>query len=170
MVDIKEIENLLIKEKEWKYLGEVDSKKRPVNSLLTLDEVAFDQNKPTIILNENMEAWEKMVLRKVKDKEFSNYKYSKINPNIDNEVEFDMVDAAPCELDKDELTELFEEIDHELTKMTDIGGAMVGVFSQTEEEKEEVVEKINIKKKQKKTKRDNKDLKYLRQKKNVTII
>lgn len=154
MYNIKEIEKNLIKKKDWQFLGEVDSKKRPVNSLLNKKEIHYDvteQIEP-ISTKQNLEI-QKMTLQRLREGTFDNFDFSKEYTVEEEEIEKN-------EEDNKDIVDLYNEIESELLKISDFGS--FGYMPDTEI--------VSVTKKE--VKKDKKKLKAktLGNIKNVTVL
>ena len=114
---IEEIEKLLVKPKEWKYAGEVDVRKRPKNSLLTQEEIAFEQGVPLVAFSSKQnDEVERVTLQRIREGTFDNHVYS-----AKEQVEIaDEVEEAECAEAKD-VVSLYNEIEGELMGIVDFG-------------------------------------------------
>ncbi|WUR03911.1 U3 small nucleolar RNA-associated protein (MPP10) [Vairimorpha necatrix] len=109
-----EIEKELIKKKDWKYLGEVDKKKRPLNSLLTKNDFSYDVTEQieSISQKQNVEIM-KMALLRVREGTFDNYDFTVVEKQ-EEEIEYN-------EEENKDVVELYNEIESELLKISDFG-------------------------------------------------
>lgn len=115
--EIENIERDLIKDKNWKYTGESESKKRPVNSLLSAD-LDFDTNHTNIaITKEESNNIYKYICLRFKEKTFDNYEFKEIEPEVIEEN----YDLKLIETNK-EIFEMYDKIEREIKKMVDYGG------------------------------------------------
>lgn len=154
MYDITEIEKNLIKKKDWQYLGEVDNKKRPVNSLLKKKEIQYDVTEliEPISTKQSIEI-QKMTLQRIREGTFDNYDFTV--ENIETEEEL-----VNNEEENEDILQLYNEIESELLKISDFGS--IGYMPDIE-----IVSTIK-----KEVKKDKKKLKAktLGNIKNVTVL
>ncbi|KAH9412122.1 hypothetical protein HK407_01g00130 [Ordospora pajunii] len=114
---IEEIEKLLVKDKEWRHMGEVDKTKRPKDSLLAQKEIDFRQGPPLVPFSSKQnDEIERVTLKRIREGTFDNYEY-KIKQVI--EV-VDDVDSVECE-EANDIIALYNEIEGDLMKMVDFG-------------------------------------------------
>lgn len=145
-------------QKNWRHLGEVTKKDRPVDSLLKCD-IDFDQQRPHIAIAKDTEAiLQKIVQRRLKEKDFDNFIQKKEDVFLQDDSEASEV--SDDNLTKEEMTDLFWVVDNELSKMSDFGGTTIGVLKD-----EKVFEE-----KKKKTKKIDEDVKNLKKNKNVKFL
>lgn len=114
---IEEIEKLLVKPKEWRYAGEVDMRRRPKNSLLTQEEIDFEQGPPLVAFSSRQnDEVERLTLQRIREGTFDNHVY-----NAKEQVEMaDDVDEADDAETKD-IVSLYNEIEGDLMAMVDFG-------------------------------------------------
>ncbi|EOB14435.1 hypothetical protein NBO_28g0074 [Nosema bombycis CQ1] len=154
MTPLSEIEKQLVKKKDWLYTGEVDSKKRPLNSLLSTKDIDFevaDQFEP-ISSKQNSEI-QRLTLQRLREGTFDNFSFN-FKEEICVEEEEDVLDL--------DLVTLFNEIEGELIKISDFGsiGFLPDVKIKIKEEKI----------KGGKVKEGKKKVKNLEKVKNVTVL
>lgn len=115
--NIEEIERSLVGPKEWKYLGEVDVKKRPKNSLLTQREIEFEQGVPFVPFSSKQnDEIERMTLQRIRERTFDNHVYRGVQKV---EVVEEMYETEDLEI-KD-IVALYNEIEGDLMRITDFG-------------------------------------------------
>jgi U3 small nucleolar ribonucleoprotein component len=114
--DARRIEEMLVSKKDWKYTGEVRASARPKNSLLDV-EVDFDTTLLNIALtpDQNSEVAKYIALR-FRERTFDNYEFKKVREKPDVET----YSIEECATDK-EILALYESIEKELWKITDLG-------------------------------------------------
>jgi U3 small nucleolar RNA-associated protein MPP10 len=115
--DLREIEKLLVKPKEWRYLGEVDKTKRPKNSLLSQRDIEFKQGVPLVPLSskQNNEV-ERITLQRIREGTFDNYEFK-----VTREVEVIEEVYETKDLELSEIVALYNEIEEDLMRITDFG-------------------------------------------------
>lgn len=115
--DIEEIEKLLVKPKEWKYMGEVDVNKRPKDSLLTQNEIDFEQGPPLVPFSSKQnDEIERITLQRIRERTFDNHMYSTAQ-----KVEVVEEVYATEDLEIKDIIALYNEIEGDLMKITDFG-------------------------------------------------
>lgn len=114
--DPKAIEESLVAKKDWKYAGEVRASARPKNSMLGTD-VDFDTTISNIALTpeQNSEV-ARYIAQRFREKTFDNYEFSSVEKSTNAETH----EGGSCATDK-EILELYESIERELRKITDMG-------------------------------------------------
>lgn len=114
---IEEVERMLVEAKEWKYMGEVDTRKRPKNSLLKQEEIDFEQGPPLIPFScKQNDEIERITLQRIREGTFDNHTY---NTKEKVEVMEEVYDTEDLEI-KDIIC-LYNEIEGDLMKITDFG-------------------------------------------------
>ncbi|KAF9764053.1 U3 small nucleolar ribonucleoprotein MPP10 [Nosema granulosis] len=128
MSNLKEIEQELVKKKDWQLMGEVDEFKRPANSLLSKKDIDFDVSEQfePISSKQNLDI-QRLTLQRLREGTFDNYSYS-----FKEEV---VVEEEGCE--DGDILELYNEIESELLKISDFGslGFLPDVKIEIKEEK-----------------------------------
>lgn len=149
--------------KNWKNIGEVTKTDRPINSLLSA-KIDFDQRKPFLPVSADIEVeLKKLVKQRIKEKNYDNFKPTKIENKIFEDVKEEDVEEYEEDMTKEEMIALFWKIDNELTKMCDFSNfCALGV------EKDE--KKIFEERKKPKKNKDEKIIKELAKNRNVRIV
>lgn len=147
--------------KNWKYLGEVEKINRPANSLLDLD-IHFDQARPAVPLSADLEKELRgIVAVRLKARQFDNFVRREVPDAVFEAVEEDAADDE--DMAREEMVDLFWEIDAELSRMCDFGGVYALGIEKTREK--------NIFAEKKRVGRGNeKILRDLRKKRNVRVV
>lgn len=155
--------------KNWRYTGEVSKEDRPINSLLDTN-ILFDQNRPNVPISKDSEAeLKKIILRRLKEKQFDNFIPKKKEDTVfeDNE-KVESESQYEEDMTKEEMVELFWEIDAELNKICNFGNNCVIGVEKINEKKIFEEKKIDRKKENRK-KKTEKLLKEMKKNKNVKI-
>jgi U3 small nucleolar RNA-associated protein MPP10 len=174
--EIKKVEKELVKSKEWKYLGEIDSKSRPINSLLDQEGIQFEQNNPILQLSraEDNEI-EKMVIRRVREKKFDNFVFKGEDERVFETECSEDNEYSKNDLSKTEIYELYSLIDNELNRISDFGGSHLftdGCIKKKEDSRDKSVDNnvFDEEKKKKVTKKNSEAINVLKKNKNVKIV
>ncbi|EEQ82970.1 hypothetical protein NCER_100234 [Vairimorpha ceranae BRL01] len=151
--NLSDIEKELIKTKDWRYKGEVDKFKRPVNSLLTEKDINYDvaEKLEPISNKQNIEIM-KMTLQRLREGTFDNYDFT-VTQIEEEELEYN-------EEENKDVVELYNEIESELLKISDFGS--FGFMPDTE-----VKSFLKAEVKQDKKRKNVKSLENI---KNVTVL
>ncbi|KAM0672273.1 U3 small nucleolar ribonucleoprotein [Ordospora colligata] len=156
---IEEIEKFLVKDKEWKHMGEVDKSKRPKDSLLAQKEIDFRQGPPLVPFSSKQnDEIERVTLKRIREGTFDNYEY-KTKHVVEVVDAVDDVNEVECEETKD-IISLYNEIEGDLMNMVDFGN---NGFVPDAEVRSVRIEEAGINKKKQNTK-------CLDKIKNVTVI
>lgn len=152
--DLKKIEQDLIKPKSWEHFGEVDKTKRPVNSLLSKQDLSYavtDKIEP-ISVKQNNEIL-KLTLQRLREGTFDNYNFEFI-------TEFDQEEEKVEEEEEnvEDIELLYNEIEGLLLGISDFGR-----FGYMPDTKFVVKKKVEIKS-------NKKNVKSLQNIKNVTVL
>lgn len=154
--------------KNWKLLGEVQKQNRPTDSLLNMN-INFAQTRPSVPQSTTTEnELKQLIIKRIKSKEFDNYIFKKDidqvfsdeNKNDESESESD----GNEDMTKEEMINLFWEIDADLAKICDFGSSYATGIEKIKEKNIFDEKKID---KNKKT--DEKILRELKKKRNVTV-
>jgi U3 small nucleolar ribonucleoprotein component len=171
---LREVEEKRTEEKDWKHRGEVDSLSRPKDSLLNMEDIRFDQNKPVIVLSKKDEnEIDGMVRKRMGEKAFDNWVVEEKKDEVfDADEECDIGCDGDVEMSKSEMEDLFKIISNKLMAISNCGGLPgmtegntlgMGGFGT-------INGKIFDEKKISKKKKTDKTLKILEKSKNVKIM
>jgi U3 small nucleolar RNA-associated protein MPP10 len=116
-IDLKKIERLLVKPKEWKHMGEVDRMKRPKNSLLSQKDIDFKQGIPLAPLSSKQnDEIERVTIQRIREGTFDNHEFKAAK---EVEVVEEVYETTNLELN--DIIMLYNEIEGDLMKITDFG-------------------------------------------------
>lgn len=114
--EIDKIEQELIKDKSWKYMGEARTGTRPINSLIQEDvDFATNANNLALSKDESNSIFKYMCLR-YKEKTFNNYEFKIKEPEVvEEEYNLELIESNK------EIFELYDKIEFEIKKNLDYG-------------------------------------------------
>lgn len=157
-----------MKPRDWRFMGEVDARSRPRNSLAASVPVEYEKARCAggLSSKEDKEIL-KLLKERVRERRFDNFEYSVIKKEEAQPEDAVEHKDAGQEMERDQLEKLFLEIKNELDVLTNVCGVWHCSDIRMYEEKHVVPEE---KEPRRSRGRDTKSMRVLKKAKNVKIL